>query len=326
MGVSQVNACLTVKGQTSFIEFSTLGLVTTYSADSYVTDSAASGTALATGQKTNNGMISMRPDSTTCKTVLEYAEDLGLSTGLVTTCSITHATPAVFASHVPRRGMYEQIAEQIAASGVDVLFAGGRGYFLPQSKPNSLRHDDKDLWTELARTHSMIRTPAGLDSLENVQKAVGLFYQNHPPAAGDRNYSLADVTFHALEILSRNKAGFFLMVEGSQIDWMGHSNNSQGIIDEMIDFDSAVKAGLSFARKAGDVLVLVTADHETGGYSLLDGSVENHSISNTAFTTGGHTGVMVPLFAFGPGSSVFAGIQDNTHIGSALIDLVKKIK
>lgn len=323
MGVSQVTAGKTVKGTISLERFTTGGLVTTNSADSYVTDSAAGATALSTGEKTDNGMICMSPDSSNLETVLEYAEASGCATGLVVTCAVTHATPAGFASHVPDRNMYADIAEDICESGVDVLFGGGYGYFLPDSDPQSMRKDTLNLMARLAETRRIIYTPAGLDSLDGCDRAVGLFYKNHPPAVPERDYTLSQVTTAALSLLSHNSRGFFLMVEGSQIDWAGHDNNSQGIIDEFIDFDNAIGAAADWAKTHGNTLIIVTADHETGGYSVLNGSRQEHTVTKTAFTTPGHTAAMVPVFALGPGAERFSGILDNTDIGAGLIECFK---
>ncbi len=130
------------------------------------------------------------------------------------------------------------------------------------------------------------------------------------------------MTEKAVRILSKDPDGFFLMVEGSQIDWEGHDNNLDGIIGETVDFDNAVGVGMDFAESDGRTLVLVTSDHETGGFAVHGGSIENRTISSASFTTGGHTGSMVPLFAFGPGAGLFGGIHDNTFIGKTMIELL----
>ncbi|MBN2417513.1 alkaline phosphatase [bacterium] len=323
MGVAQLTAGKTVKGTISMERFPVAGLVTTHAAGSYITDSAASGTALATGHKTDNGVIGMAPDHMVLKNVTEYAEESGCATGLVATSAITHVTPACFAAHVPERHMYAEVAEDLCESGVDVLFGGGYGYFLPSSHPQSLRTDDRNLMKSLAGTHRLIYTPAGLDSLADCERVAGLFYQGHPPAVHERNTTLSALTEAALSVLSRSRRGFFLMVEGSQIDWSGHDNDSQGIIDEFIDFDDAVGTAADWALARGNTLVIVVADHETGGYTLLNGSIEERTVTEVSFSTSYHTGSMVPLFALGPGASRFSGILDNTDIGSRLIELFR---
>ena len=325
MGVAQVTAGKTAKGTLNLEQFPVGGLMTTHSSDSYVTDSAAGATALATGVKTYNGAIGVDPNKKPLKTVLEYAEDAGKSTGLVATCTITHATPASFAAHVEGRSLEPLIAEDLAKSNVDVMFGGGWSFFVPNSQPESKRTDNKDLLAQLSRRMKVIRTPQEFAALSgnDVTSVAGLFAAGHLSKAKAREVSLLDMTRKAIQILSKNSTGFFLMVEGSQIDWAGHDNDSDGIINEMVDLDEAVGAGLSYAKENGQTLVVVTADHETGGYALNGGSLAEYKITMPAFTTKNHTGVMVPVFAYGPGSVAFGGIHDNTLIGSKLIEYVQ---
>ena len=323
MGVAHITAAKTVKGTLFLEQFPVGGFVTTHSSFSYITDSAAGATALATGFKTYNGAISVSPAGDTLKTVLEYAEEMGKSTGLVATCSITHATPASFASHVRYRSDNATIAEHITAGGVDVIFGGGLGFFLPASQGDSLRKDDKDLIALLKQSRVVITTPEEFIQLDTPDRVVGLFALEHFPPVDQRIVSLADMTRKAIDILSKNESGFFLMVEGSQIDWEAHDGDSEGIIAETIDFDDAVGIGIEFAKKEGQTLIVVTADHETGGYALEGGSIELKTVTKTNFTTRGHTGVMVPLLAFGPASQRFGGIHDNTFIGETLIQLIQ---
>ncbi|KAA0230454.1 alkaline phosphatase [candidate division KSB1 bacterium] len=323
MGVAQVSAGKTVKGTLQLEQCKTAGLLTTHASDAYVTDSAAGATALAAGIKTYNKAIGVDPDKKPVKTVLEYAAEKGKATGLVATCTITHATPACFAAHVDDRNKYNEIAEQLARSPVDVMLGGGWGYFVPKSQTDSKREDEQDLWAILAKDRTAIRTLEEFQKLAKPKKLVGLFEAGHLGKADSRTVTLPAMTAKAIEILAQNKNGFFLMVEGSQIDWGSHDNNSDYAIMEMVDFDDAIGVGLDFAKKNNETLIVVTADHETGGYSLLGGSVAEKTVTKTAFTTTGHSGVMVPIFAFGPGSEVFGGIHDNTIVGQKLIEYVK---
>jgi len=324
MGVAHITAGFTVNGTLHLTRFKTMGLLTTHAIDEYITDSAASATAMATGTKTTNGTISVTPAGERLKTVLEYAEERGKSTGLVATCCITHATPACFAAHIDDRDKERQIAEQLVESAVDVLFGGGLAYFLPQTVQESKRRDDKNLIHRWETSHHVVQTQEAFRALEDVDKAVGLFALCDLPRVKNRLVSLADMTRKAIQLLSASDGGFFLMVEGSQIDWGGHDNDTEYIIQEMIDFDEAVGVGLDFAEKDDKTLILVTADHETGGFALEDGSVEDRIIRRADFTTASHTGEMVPLFSFGPGSALFGGIHDNTYIGKTMIELVTK--
>jgi len=319
MGVSHITAAKIVNGHLNMERFRVVGLLTTHSQTDLVTDSAAAGTALATGFKTFKGAISVSQDKKPLKTAVEYAEEMHKSTGLVVSCSITHATPAAFVAHVDSRKKNTLIAEQIAESGVDVLFGGGLGFFLPESTAGSRRNDEKNLLAELKNRMPVVQSENEFQTLGKVDSAAGLFAMVHPPKATERKPSLCELTRKAIDILSGNENGFFLMVEGSQIDWAGHQNNPEFIISETIDFDNAVGIGLDFAKKDPQTLVIVTADHETGGFALHDGSINDRKVSESGFTSDYHTGAMVPVFAQGPGSAAFAGIGDNTGVGRTII-------
>ncbi len=319
MGIAQITAGKIVKGQLNLEEFKHLGLLTTHSQSALITDSAAAGTALATGYKTNNKAISVSADGKPLKSIIEYAKEVNKATGLVVSSSITHATPAVFAAHIDSRKKHSIIAEQISRSGIDVLFGGGRGYFIPHTKPGSKREDDKNLLAELAEFTTVIQTEEEFNRLGQVDSVVGLFADKHLPGADKRNPGLPGMTEKAIEILSKNKNGFFLMVEGSQIDWAGHDNNQDDIITEVIDFDNTIGVALNFAKKNPQTLLVVTADHETGGFAIHNGSIADKVVSESGFTWTHHTAEMVPVFAYGPGASDFTGIGDNTRIGKLLI-------
>jgi len=324
MGPAQVTSLMTVKENPAFKRFKTGGMVTTYSADEYVTDSAAGATAFSTGVKSYNGAIAVDVDKKPHKTVLEFARDKGLSTGLVATCGITHATPAAFAAHVEQRKMYAEIAEDMAGAGVDVIIGGDRGWFIPKEQENSLREDSKDLLAQMRKSYTVIEDSTKFASTTADEKLLYFYHDKHPGHAGQRPHTLAEMTNKALEVLARNEQGFFLMVEGSQIDWGGHANETDYIIGEMLDFDEAVGAGLDFAEKDGNTLVIVTADHETGGMTLLGGSVEDNTVSKTEYTTKGHSGVMVPIFTYGPQAAALSGVIDNTDIGIWLVNWAQK--
>jgi alkaline phosphatase len=324
MGVTHITAAKTVKGNLNLEEFKVAGLITTHCEDRYVTDSGAAATALATGNKTYYSGISMTASGNPMKTVLEYAKEIGKSTGLVVTSRITHATPAAFASHAKDRELQSEIAEDLVQSGVEVLFGGGLAYFLPNSDEQSRRNDEKNLIEKLKKKYLIALNRNDFDMMGTPQAAVGLFAESHLPSVDQRIVSLTEMTQKALDILSVNTAGFFLMVEGSQIDFAAEDNESDLLIKEMIDFDEAIGAGLSFAGRNTNTLVLVVADHEAGGYALNDGSIEKKVITEPRFTTNDHTGTMVPIFAKGPMDHIFGGIHDNTDIGKMLIELVQE--
>ncbi len=322
MGVAQVTGALVEGGGLNMQRLPVGGMVTTYTATDFLTDSAASGTALATGHKTNNGVLGLDPSGKRLETVLEYAEDAGLSTGLVVTCSITHATPAAFVAHVRSRDMHTEIASQIADSDVDVLFGGGWCYFTPDSEPGGARKDGADLIAKMRERMPVALTVEEYESLPDDGPAAALLYREHPPRASERTISLKDMTAKAIDILSKDEDGFFMMVEGSQIDWADHDNDEAWLMEEMLDFDRAVGAAMDFAEKDGNTLVVITADHECGGYLLFDASREDHKVTWWKFGSDNHTATMVPLLAYGPGSLELGGISDNTDLGRTLIGYV----
>jgi alkaline phosphatase len=331
MGVSHVYAAMTVSGNSmTFPSFPVTGFSRTHSANNYSTDSAAGGTALATGEKTNNRMISMRPDSTVLVTLLEHARASGKSTGIVCTSSLTDATPASFAAHVPLRYNYRDIAKWYAAGAAEVFIGGGRKYFEPEA-------DSSGSYDRAEDVVSMLRS-AGYDVTYDIEsflssdagRIAGLMSPEDMPRmfeGRDPRY-LAQATAKALEVLSRNRRGFVLMVEGSEIDDAGHSNSTSMVIEEVLDLDRAVSVACDFALKHGNTLIVVTADHETGGMSITAGDIEKKEVTGS-FSFKGHSGVMVPVFAYGPGAMEFTGIHENTdlfHDFYRLLSLDKKRK
>lgn len=322
MGVAHITAAKIARGNINLERFSVSGLITTYSASQLVTESAAAATSLATGYKTRNRAVAVSVDNSPLKTLFEYAKVQGKSVGVVVTSSVTNATPAAFMTHAEDRNRQADIAEQIANSDIDVLMGGGWAYFVPGANEGSKRGDHKNLLTALEARMPVILTDDQLSARTDSRKLAALLAPEGLPKAADRDYSLARLTRIAIEILSKNRRGFVLMVEGSQIDRAAHEQDHEGVIAEMIDFDEAVGAALDFAQNDHGTLIAVTADHETGGLAVLDGSIKNRQVSSTAFATTGHTAAMVPIFADGPGSSRFSGIQDNARIGQTLIDLL----
>jgi alkaline phosphatase len=322
MGVAHITAAKIARGRLNLERFAVTGMVTTHSENELITDSAAAATALATGHKTDNRAVSVSADKKPLKTLFEFAEERGKSTGVVVTSSVTHATPAAFFTHVEDRRQHSDIAEQIINSGIDVLIGGGWMYFIPESNEGSRRQDHKNLLKLLETRMPVVLSYDKLPGQGN--NLAALLAPDGLPKSADRDYSLAELTQEAMRILSKNREGFILLVEGSQIDWAAHDQDHEEIIAEMIDFDGAVGTGLDFAQKHGNTLILVTADHETGGFAVHDGSMKAKQVTSSGFTTSGHTASMVPIFAYGPGSRNFNGIQDNAGVGRRLIDLVLK--
>ncbi len=316
MGVTQVYAGITANMGHLFIEnMKSVGFSKTYSASGYTTDSAAGGTALATGQKTSNAAISVDTLGNPIKTALEYAQEKEMATGLVVTSRMNHATPAVFMAHHKDRGAYAEIAADFVDAQIDVYIGGGIKHFTG-------RRDGRNLLEELKQKgYSVEQT---MDDVAKVKcgKLAGLVAQDHVGRARERKDMLPVAVETAINILRRDKDGFFMMVEGSQIDFGGHSNNTTYLVEEMLDFDKAIGRALDFASKDGKTLVVVTADHECGGLSILNGNMKDGEVT-CSFATSSHTGVMVPVFAYGPGAEKFTGIMENSELGKQLISLIK---
>ncbi len=294
-------------------QFRHIGFIQTSSANAFVTDSGAAGTALATGVKTNNGYIGMDPNQDPVKSILHIASDNGLSTGVVVSCAVTHATPAAFIANQPSRNMAEAIALDYLSSGVDVFIGGGRNHF-------ENREDGRNLLDELESAGYQMAY--SMDEVMGVSsgRLAGLVAEGHPPRYSEnRGNMLPDGTGVTINILNENRKGFFLMVEGAQIDWGGHANDIDYIVNEMIDFDRAVGKAIEFAKQDGETLVIVTSDHDTGGMALHGFDPETGDIT-AGWTTGGHTGLMQPVFAWGPGSESFTGIYENTGIFDKMLE------
>jgi len=308
MGVAQIYAGLTANHGTLNLERCTsVGFHKNQASNNYVTDSAAGATALASGQKTYNGAIGVDADGKPISTILEIAEQHGLATGLVATCSITHATPACFISHQPSRALDENIALDFLKTDIDVFIGGGRKFF-------AARSDGKNLLDSLkARNYQVAMSIEEVQEISRGKLAGLLAEEQQKKFSEGRSDELVKSTEVALRLLKSNKKGMFLMIEGSQIDWGGHGNDTQYIIDEMVDFDNAIGKVLDFAAQDGNTLVIITADHETGGFSLINGDMKAGTVEGK-FTTGNHTGVMIPVFAYGPGAEQFSGIYQNTEI------------
>jgi alkaline phosphatase len=317
MGVAQVFAGVTANGGNLFLDnFKQVGFSKTQSADKYITDSAAGGTALSTGVRTFNGAIAVDVNMNPLKTILEEAEEKGLSTGMVSTSAITHATPASFIAHEGARGSYEAIAADFLKTDIDVFIGGGYKHF-------AVRQDGRDLIRELKeKGYQVLRDMNEITSVKS-GKLAGLTAAEHNGRVSERGDMLPKASRTAMNILKNNKKGFFLMVEGSMIDWGAHANNTRYVVEEMLDFDKTIGEVLEFASKDKETLVIVTADHETGGLCNIDGDFKTGMVK-AKFLTFDHTAVMVPVFAYGPGSEYFTGILNNTDIHKYMKNLLIK--
>jgi alkaline phosphatase len=321
MGVTQISAGLYSNGNKLNLErFSFIGLHKSYSGDNLVTDSAAGATAFSAGVKTYNGAIAVDMDTLPVVTILELAEAAGLPTGLVSTSSVVHATPASFVAHNRLRKNYEEIASDFLKTEIDLIIGGGARFF------NRRKTDKRQLITELQNRNYAVDNFVKKDIQDispSPTKNYAYFTADAEPLpfSQGRDYLVpaARLAPDFLDKRDTKNKGFFLMIEGSQIDWGGHANKSDYIISEMIEFDNAIGAVLDFAERDGETLVIVTADHETGGYAIQNGSKMGEI--DGAFTSDYHTGDLIPVFAYGPGAEAFAGMYENTVI----FDKMKKL-
>jgi len=315
VGLTQITAGMYHNNnKTALEDFPFIGLHKCHAYNDLVTDSAAGATAFASGVKTVNGAIGMDHTGAKKQTILEEAEKRGLSTGLIATSTIVHATPAAFIAHVPNRRLYEDIALDMMDTEVDLIIGGGKAFF-------TRREDEKNLYSDLKSRNYVVYDyldddMKNIDLPENSNFAYFTADKDPLPRSQGRDY-LIPATKKALDFLSnRSPKGFFVMIEGSQIDWGGHANNAEYVLDEFDEFDKVVKICLKFAEANGETLVVVTADHETGGLSINPESTMKDL--KTSFSTGGHTATIIPVFAFGPGAERFTGLYDNTEIYTKL--------
>ncbi|UFU00686.1 alkaline phosphatase [Radiobacillus kanasensis] len=368
-----------------------IGKQVTYSFDheENITDSAAAATSMAAGIKTYNGAISVDMEKERVKTVLEQAKDNGMATGLVSTSQINHATPAAFGAHDVSRSNYNEIADDYydelvnGKHKVDVMLGGGTDYFVREDR-NLVEQFKEDGYSYVDNRQELLK--------DKNDQVLGLFApvgMDKMIDRGESTPSLKEMTNSALDRLKSDKDGFFLMVEGSQIDWAGHDNDVVGAMSEMEDFESAFQAAINFARKDKHTLVILTADHSTGGLAIgsngqynwnaepikaaqktpdfiankivegmdvekalsqyidldltteeinsvkdatetgdvveVDNAIEQifDVRSGTGWTTGGHTGVDVNVYGYGPRKEMFSGLIDNTETGNLIFDILK---
>ena len=354
MGFGAVTSLLLSEDEmTGFEQASVIGLSETCSANNYVTDSAAGGTALATGTRTNNGFVGADPEGNQLTSVLRKAQAMGKKTGIVVNTTLTEATPAAFYAGVTSRKMVFDIAKQFTESNVDVAIGGGLDHFI--ARPDSL-----DLTATLIEKGYDVflnwETVLGTDS----EKFVGILplYDLHRREENNGTASAAEgqevclaaqlaslnedvnathlseptvylekATVKALDILSRNnKDGFFLMIESAIIDGYGHNNDSDGMIVEMKEFNRTLQNMIDYVNNNPETLLVVTADHETGGTGVY---YNGHKPGNEGpvklnFSTSGHTGTVVPVFAFGAGAQEFGCLMKNTDIPKKIEALMKK--
>ncbi len=320
MGIAQITAGIYARADKLHIEHLPItGLMKTHSAKNLITDSAAGATAFACGCKTFNGAIGVDAQKRPCRTILEDAAAAGMATGLVATSSITHATPAAFIAHVSKRSEMEEIAPFFLKTRIDFFIGGGLSYF-------NQRTDGRDLCRELQAKGFDIHTYQQRTLQQcrpDPARPFAWFSADKEPEGvhKGRDYLPLAARIAPPFLAQRSEKGFFLMIEGSQIDWACHKNNGEQAVQEMLDFDNAIGEVLQFAQQDGNTLVIVTADHETGGMALLRGSDKKEL--KIKFSTLNHTATLVPVFAYGPGAEAFSGVYDNTDLHAKMKALLQ---
>jgi alkaline phosphatase len=324
MGISQLSAAYyfrekqDAKREVAFNRFRYIGLCRTSSGTEVVTQSAAAATALATGYKTYNTAIGVDLDTVVRENIVELLSKEGYMTGVIATSHVTDATPAGFYAHQPERYMFPEIAWDLLKSEVDFFAGGGAVYF----RDSTGVYPFEDYGIELNRSRlKKIKKP-------EPGKRYGFLLgaERMPTMYEGRKDFLVKATSIAMDFLSIGEAGYFLMVEGAQIDWAGHGNQPEYMIDEVNDFERTINKVLDYAEEDGETLVIVTADHETGGFTLGAAgdnySGADYSIIEPTFATTNHSAALVPVFAFGPGAENFVGIYENTEIFHKLVSLI----
>lgn len=322
MGITQISTLFLEKDNTNhFTRFKHIGFINTRSGSHKITDSAAGATAFACGEKTYNNSVGMGMDTTAIPNIVEVCSQMKYTTGVIATSAITHATPASFYAHTAHRQYEFDIAAQLLKSDIDFFAGGGNDFFKGMDGKMKLydwtidtskTQDWKSLTFNANKKYGYLLAGKGMATIE-----------------GGRGNFLPEVSKAALAYMGKRKA--FLMIEGSQIDWGGHANDYQYVFTEMQDFNETVGAVMDFAEKDGNTLVIVTADHETGGLSLnaapytgKDGIIKNnYDKVEASFNTGSHTAALIPVFAYGPGAEAFQGFYENNDIYTKIISLMK---
>lgn len=354
MGFGAVTSLLLTEDEpTGFEQAPVIGLHETCSADNYVTDSAAGGTALATGTRTNNGYVGADPDGNQLTSVLRKAQAYGMKTGIVVNTTLTEATPAAFYAGVTSRKKVFDIAKQFTESQVDVAIGGGLDHFV--ARPDSLDltatliekgydvylnwetvlNTESDRFVGILPLYDLHRREenngtASAAEGQEVCLAAQMAALNEDVNAthlSEPTVYLEKATVKALEVLSRdNEKGFFLMIESAIIDGYGHNNDGEGMVIEMKEFNCTLRKMIEYVDTHPETLLVVTADHETGGTGVY---YNGHKPANEGplrlkFSTSGHTGTVVPVFAYGAGAENFAGVMKNTDIPKKIDALISK--
>lgn len=288
------------------------GLSKTWAVKKLVTDSGSGGTSLATGVKTVYHAVGVDPEGKPLTSLVDVAKELGKDAGMAVTCRLWDATPCDFCCHNIDRDKEEELVGDYPTSGVDFVFGGGAQKF-------TNRKDGRDIFKELQKKgYHVSRTLDDFFAYDKNSRIFAVPYDKDTPLPDERGDLLARASMKGISLMNQNKNGFFMMIEGSQLDDYGHFNQLDLLMKETLDFDKTIGEVMKWAAKDGETLVVVTADHETGGLTLVNGNKDEGRVE-CCFSTKNHSGAMVPVYAFGPGAENFTGIFENT-------DVFKKIK
>lgn len=288
------------------------GLSKTWAVKKLVTDSGSGGTSLATGVKTVYHAVGVDPEGKPLTSLVDVAKEPGKDAGMAVTCRLWDATPCDFCCHNIDRDKEEELVGDYPTSGVDFVFGGGAQKF-------TNRKDGRDIFKELQKKgYHVSRTLDDFFAYDKNSRIFAVPYDKDTPLPDERGDLLARASMKGISLMNQNKNGFFMMIEGSQLDDYGHFNQLDLLMKETLDFDQTVGEVMKWAAKDGETLVVVTADHETGGLTLVNGNKDEGRVE-CCFSSKDHTGAMVPVYAFGPGAENFTGIFENT-------DVFKKIK
>lgn len=330
MGLEHISCALVLNhGKLNMTSMPVTGLSLTSSTDNLITDSAAGGTALASGQKTANGHVGVDPDGLPLESLLEKASASGRLTGVVTTCRLNDATPAAFCCHEPDRDNAESIVADYLDCGVDYIAGGGLRYWRDRS-------DGRDIISEMAaRGYEVALSPEALAAADRLP-VLGLLADLELPVALKRGDLYRDMVSHGLSLLSSSSSassavtsaassavsessasGFVMVLEGSCIDDWSHAGRLDLAMEELLDFDRTVGDVLEWAAADGHTLVVVTADHATGALTLRGGDLNEGRIE-AVFGSDSHNGIAVPYFVYGPGSDRFGGVMENSALSALL--------
>ena len=342
MGLTQITSGMYSNDNSTALEnFKYVGLSKTHSYDNLVTDSAAAGTAMSSGKKTQNKVLGLDHKGNPIKSILSICQDKGYSTALIATANILHATPAAFFANIDYRYNYKDIAVQMTKSGVNFFVGGGEKYFNSrEDKRNLINEMTEDGYEFVYNISDFEKNKSNYlgfftakDEPYYFYKGVNYSSREYDESDYNKDEPLEDFTGRESYLARSTKATlnklndigepFFIMIEGAQIDWGGHDNDQNYMVSQFLEFNDAIEVALEFAKKDKNTIVVVTADHETGGAAIVRGKLSDSTIKNR-FATTNHTASMVPVFSYGPKAHLFKGIYENTEIFNKLLSIVNK--